>query len=344
MCLDAHAHGMRVEHDIFQTPHAVTPTMEGIATPSEYADYVDSATMPMWRVQTEGYLDKTDQLVGVVSRDKGFDDSPDTEWISGGVNSKGPNAVAIGRHGNFFHWGFAASPTYLTEEAKLVFVNAVHYIANFEGHTPVARKVPGSSTRESLLSLLDGITDEGYAKRLERHERYVQRLKDEYTELVAKRERGEELTEWEAQSVARMEAKGPPAPSERFQYVRRYLPDLPWAELGDDSQLVADHVRSILPFVRANGWYTVEVDTELQRFGTGSADSTFLTKAIDALSGPEDLAAEKLLERYTDQSFETQDEWRAWMSETEGYRFFSEVAGYKWLVDTHALARAQAKD
>lgn len=36
----------------------------------------------------------------------GFEDSPEAEVISSGVCAKSLDAVAIGRHGNFFHWGF----------------------------------------------------------------------------------------------------------------------------------------------------------------------------------------------------------------------------------------------
>ncbi len=107
----------------------------------------------MWRVQTEGYQDGSRQLIGLVSDFNGFLDSPDTEVLSSGVNTKGPSSVAIGRHGNFLQWGFAASPTWMTDEAKLVFVNAIHYIAKFDGQAPVARKVRGSLPRSSMRSI-----------------------------------------------------------------------------------------------------------------------------------------------------------------------------------------------
>jgi len=41
--------------------------------------------------------------------------------------------VAIGRHGNFLHWGFAALSDDMTDEARDVFANAVVYIAGFAG-------------------------------------------------------------------------------------------------------------------------------------------------------------------------------------------------------------------
>ena len=52
---------MRIEHDIFQTPHQVTPLLEDHQTPASYFrhDQTLGETMPMWRVQTEGYMDGT---------------------------------------------------------------------------------------------------------------------------------------------------------------------------------------------------------------------------------------------------------------------------------------------
>ena len=52
----------------------------------------------MWVVQTGEPGETVDY--GVVSDGHGFEDSPDCERISGGRNSKGPHAVAIGRQAN----------------------------------------------------------------------------------------------------------------------------------------------------------------------------------------------------------------------------------------------------
>ncbi|MGB0331067.1 MAG: protein-disulfide reductase DsbD domain-containing protein [Planctomycetota bacterium] len=130
------------------------PTLESLPTPENYRSYMAGAdlgeTMPMWRVQTQGYRSHPGQLIGLVARSAGFLDSPDAEWIAGGVNSKGPDAVALGRHGNVFHWGFAASPTYMTDEAKAVFVNAIHYVAEFEDEPPIVRKRARTIVRSDI--------------------------------------------------------------------------------------------------------------------------------------------------------------------------------------------------
>ena len=99
-----------------------------VKKPMRTLPYIDDTiapdSLPMWRVQKEGYMSKRGIRVGMVSRPGGFEDSPEAEIISGGVSGKTWDAVAIGRHGNFLHWGFAASPDDMTEEARDVFANA----------------------------------------------------------------------------------------------------------------------------------------------------------------------------------------------------------------------------
>jgi hypothetical protein len=107
-------------------------------TPKNYRDWpvgekLDK-TMKAWRVQTK----KFPQIdPGLVSDPYGFGDSPDAEAISSGLNGKGPHSVALGRHGNFFLWGFSAQPSDMTPEARLCFVNVIHYIKKFDRQKPL---------------------------------------------------------------------------------------------------------------------------------------------------------------------------------------------------------------
>jgi len=331
MCLDAHAHGMRVDHDIFHTPHAVELTLEERETPAAYRRPGLGETMTMWRVQTEGYSEGTDQLIGIVSSDKGFLDSPDTEWISSGVNTKNSRAVALGRHGNFFHWGFAASPTYLTEEAKLVFVNAVHYITRFDGQAPVARKREGVLIRESLLDAMESITDLAYSRTLERHEEWVREQQASRDELRARAEAGEALTDYEAASLERPM----PAPPGRFDYVRRLLPTDVWAEVTDDSKAIRGWVEGNWPYLRPGERYQFAVDEEAKRLELDNARPDFLGRLILLHGIPEyQDVSQTLLERYTERPFTTTAQWERWQSANAGRFFFTEAGGYLWLVDT----------
>ncbi len=340
MCLDAHAHGMRVDHEIFHTPHQVALTIEEQPTPQAYGRFDLGDTMPMWRVQTEGYTDGDDQLIGVVSSDAGFLDSPDVEWISGGVNTKRPDAVALGRHGNLFHWGFAASPTYMTEEAKLVFVNAIHYIAKFDGRRPIARRVPGIMSRAGVREALDRISEAGHAVELAQHEYFLQRIRERNAEIRARIAAGESVADVERRAL---DSPLPKAP-ERFAPVKRFVPEEDWEALAGDETAIRARIEADLPYLRGEGWYQLVVDEELRAFGVANHDPALLDRAVGALragDGERAQLARTLLQRYTDERFATAAEWAAWLDENRDRLFFTEIGGFKWLVDARA-PRARA--
>jgi hypothetical protein len=335
MCLDAYAHGMRISHDIFSTPNPVQLTITDQPTPPSYAHYPEGRdlpdTMPMWRVQTEGYTTDEGQFIGIVSRDSGFLDSPDAEWISSGANSKGPNAVALGRHGNFFHWGFAVSPTYLTEEGKDVFVNALHYIARFDGQAPIARKPSGTMMRKSLDTSLESLTDAGYAKVVERYA-LLRKETDERNAATRKRiEAGVEVSDMERQML---NYPGPKTP-DRLAAATRYLGAATVEELGNDPKRVAAYFREVRPYFYPQGWYQLVVDDDLRKLGVANHDLAMLDKAIELLDSKETAAVGRtLLQRYTEESFETAAEWNAWLDQNRSRLFFTEAGNYKWLVNT----------
>ena len=132
MCLHNRAHGLRLDHEIFRTPLDAGVKLDGEPWPEGGAD---SRT---WVVQT-GEM-RTENDFGVVATGHGFEDSPECERIAGGVNSKGPSAVAIGRQANMLHWGFYCAPDRMTESARSVFLNAIVYMRQFEGEQPLVPK------------------------------------------------------------------------------------------------------------------------------------------------------------------------------------------------------------
>jgi hypothetical protein len=91
--------------------------------------------------------------IGLVSNPAGLLDSPDCEWILGGINSKAADYVAVGRHGHFLMWGFGAQPSAMTPVGAALFCNAVAYVAGFAGAQCEALRV--SQSRELLRSNLD---------------------------------------------------------------------------------------------------------------------------------------------------------------------------------------------
>ncbi len=120
------------------TPGVVT-TCAGVVC--EVARHRGGETLKVWKVQDRAFpaIDP-----GLIYDPDGFEDSPDTERIASGLNSKNPRAIALARQGSFFLWGFSASPTDMTPEARKLFLNAVAYIRKFDGQTPlVHRDRPG---------------------------------------------------------------------------------------------------------------------------------------------------------------------------------------------------------
>lgn len=81
LCLDADAHHIQMEHPIFQGPFPVKMTMvkkpmpEAMRTLPYINNTIVPDSLPMWRVQKEGYMSKRGIRVGMVSRPGGFEDS-----------------------------------------------------------------------------------------------------------------------------------------------------------------------------------------------------------------------------------------------------------------------------
>lgn len=90
--------------------------------------------------------------IGLVSNPAGFLDSPDCEWLLGGISSKAIDYVAVGRHGRFLLWGFGAQPSEMTPFGAALFSNAVAYIAGF-GSAP-CEALRMSQPREWLRTTL----------------------------------------------------------------------------------------------------------------------------------------------------------------------------------------------
>lgn len=141
---------MRRDHPIFKGPLDPKLELEEISTPENYRGYPGGNDLPAkleaWRVQAGKWPEEID--VGLVSTPWGFEDSPDAEAISGGSNSKGPTSVALGRHGNWFLWGFAGDPKQMTESGRRVFINAVCWMKRFDGRKPLVERL--RTSREAI--------------------------------------------------------------------------------------------------------------------------------------------------------------------------------------------------
>lgn len=336
LCLDADAHHIRMEHPIFQGPFPVKMTMVKKPTPEAMRTlpYIDDTiapdSLPMWRVQKEGYMSKRGIRVGMVSRPGGFEDSPEAEIISGGVSGKTWDAVAIGRHGNFLHWGFAASPDDMTEEARDVFANAVVYIAGFAGQTPIARKYNARIiTRHDITLRAFSATRRAYALNVETMKNHTAMMEDLKQKAIEKQARGEKLDDME-QIALNYRPQLLASYEERLQ---EYFPDL-YKQFGTDEEAYADYFHDNAPYFYPQD-YGFYIDEDVRSLGIPNNDIRLLDKAISLWESGERVAkARRILKRYTLCRFTTPAEWRTWFEANKSRLFFTESGGWVFLVDT----------
>ena len=338
LCLDADAHHFKQDHPVFKEPFAVKMTIVNKPTPSDayhytyFYDGIMPDSLPMWQVQTKGYKSDPGFRVGMVSRPWGFLDSPDAEYISSGVCAKTLDAVAIGRHGNFLHWGFAASPAYMTPEAQTVLANAIVYIAKFAGQGVIARKYNDRiATREYLKEAKYYATKEAYESNLKLNQEFDQMMLERQKVALAKKEKGETLTSAEEASLSYQTA--PPMTFEAF--IKRHQKKL-FNIIGMDIpayQTYYDSNRDY--FYGGEGTYNLVVDEDVKSLGIPNNDVRLLAKAIEMLEQGNDTdKAGRILSRYTLCNFETPAEWRNWFDTNKDKLFFTETGGWIFLVNS----------
>lgn len=337
LCLDAQAHHMVEDHPIFKGPFRTKLTLEKCPTPEDafhYTYYYDGPmpdSIVMWRVQTKGY--KTDEgfPIGMVSRPWGYTDSPDAEYISSGVCAKTLDAVAIGRHGNFLTWGFAASPAYLTEEAKAVLANAICYIARFKGKGMLVRKYNDRiATREYLRELTYLASMEPYEERVGWTEEANREGAEKQAAARAKKARGEKLSDEEAYYLNFK----PQRPMTLEEYLKRYEKEA-FEVLGTDLEAYPKYYAENRDyFYGGEGMYVMTVDEDCKAWGIANNDIRLLEKAVSCLEqGQEVERAERVLRRYTLCTFTRPEEWRQWLDTYRDKIFFTESGGWFFMVD-----------
>lgn len=341
LCLDADAFQINTAHPIFKgSLEKVTPMMVMKNTPEGVFHYSSGANlpkqMPMWRVQKQGYLDNKDVRIGLVARGNRFLESPDTEVISSGVTTKDVGAVALGRHGNFFLWGFSACPADMTEEAKKVFVNTVAYMKKFDGKTPIARKY------NDRMATTDDVREIVASATREKYEQYVQSMKDfnvqgkkQKKELDEKVAAGKTLTAEEKQIMPYL---GQDQPIDSYEsYISSKMGRLA-GRFGSDAAAFQKYMEENFGFVycNPNGFYTYEIDEEAKQIGISNHDVRFLEACIQSLEkNDQSELALKMLRKYTAEDFSSAKEWRSWFDKNKSKLFFTETGGYRFLVNTY---------
>ena len=341
LCLDADAHHINTQHAIFKGPlEKVTPSTVMKKTPDGIYHYTTGDTVPkeipMWRVQNVGYLDSKDVRIGLVSRGNRFAESPDAEIISSGVCAKDVGAVALGRHGNFFLWGFSASPAQMTDEAKKVFVNAVAYIKKFDGKTPIARKYNDRmATTDDVREIIANASRKSYDDYVEEIKSFNEANVREKKRIDDKKASGLQLTSSEESSLQYLGHQEKIATWE--EYLKQIMGKFS-GQFGSDAVGFQNYLKDNFNYLYCNpdGFYEFSIDEDVKQIGISNHDVKLLEKCIDMVKHNKqpDLAF-RVLKRYTTENFATTKEWSNWLSRNKGKLFFTETGGYKFMVNTY---------
>ncbi len=343
LCLDDKAHHWNAEHPIFKGPFKVNiqTTVEPTPGPALEVAEMMGETLPeqteMWLVQTERMTKNPDVRIGMVSRPGGYLDSPETEAISSGLCAKSIDAVAIGRHANLFHWGFAASPSHLTQAGKDVLANAIVYASKFNNQHPIARKFnDGVPTRDHLAMTVYTTSKKGWEYMNKANLDFYHTMDSIHQAIEAKKAVGEELTATE-KMYASMGAPRKPELVTYDEYVQQCSPEL-YTIFGSDEQEYARYYEKNRGYFHPETpkSYNLVIDQDVRRLGVANDDIRMLDMCVEMLGGSEKDAelARRVLERYTLCRFPTQQQWKDWLYANRDRMFFTESGGYLWLVNT----------
>ncbi|MDO7742833.1 MAG: hypothetical protein MUP99_03640, partial [Pedobacter sp.] len=262
---------------------------------------------------------------------EGFNDSPDAESISGGVCLKNAEAVALGRQGNYFMWGFSASPNYMTDEAKEVFVNVVSYIKKYD-HIPAIVKKTQIATRSSIDEQVYRIDERLYKKAIiSRREGNIRMLKLQ-SDLKKRQASGEDIGR-----SNEMFLKMPVTNDvESFEsYLKNQAGATLFGMFGTDTKLYHKYFHDNYEYFYPSDGYSLQLDKDAQHLGLSNRKVALLEKCIQLLESNEEPAmAQRLLERYTLMKYSTAAEWRNWYELNKTSLFYTEAGGFKFMVNS----------
>ena len=336
LCLDQWALGMRTEHPIFKGPYKVKMTLVDRPTPDgakEFAPLVGETlpeTTKMWHVNTKGYMTHPGFKVGMVSRPWGFEDSPEAEWISSGNCMKSIDAMALGRHANFFHWGFAAAPMDMTDEAKPLLANAIIYISKFAGQHVVARKLyEGISTRIEARENAYRVTRECYDDYKVSIEKFNSQMQQYADSIKAVAAGGGKVGEREAMYL---QWQPQPIPT-RDDFLREMAGAL-YEEFGANEAAYAKYYAENTPYFYGSFEdYGLKLDEDAKSLGIPNNDLRLMDKAVEIWQNGDE-KGRRLLERYTLLRYDTPQQYAQWLKKYRSKLFFTESGGWLWLVNS----------
>lgn len=311
---------MRLDHAIFHAPLQPKIELASMITPEGYKAWEANvpAKLESWKVQ-EGELGKSVDY-GLVSNPYGFEDSPDAEWISSGVNSKGPKSMAIGRQGNWFLWGFAGDPTQMTDSGRQVFLNSICWMKQFDGKAPLVAVV---EARPSLSPHRDeALVHVQFLREYAKQPSMAAYVKGQFPAAL-----------WE-------KTKGNPEELERF-----YRANLEWLRSGRQrtSDQRVDGNGKVSPV--EYDLNVLDADPVLAEAGVSNRKPEFFDFYVQLLGerGEEDATVKELADHYLPKEApRTEEAFTKWHDSVKGRLYFSDVYGYRWFVAPTSVAKPTA--
>lgn len=340
-CLEDDALNIKTGHPIFNTPIKVNLTMVNRPTPGSFFNGYQAATtpkeMPMWKVIKEDPSAKDKYIIGMVAHGEGFNDSPDAEAISGGVCLKNAEAVALGRHGNYFMWGFSGCPNHMTDEAKNVFVNTVCYIKKFDRQQPIMKKIQ-IENREWVNEMIYRSDKALYEKTLiSRKEGNVRLLKMQQ-DLKDRKAKGEDIGKG---NEAFLKMPVTDEVQSFDDYLKSWTGSGMYDLFGTNVDAYHKYYQDNLEYFYPIDAYSLQVDEDAKKLGISNRKVELLEKCIAMLEKGEDTAlAQRVLERYTTEKFTSAKEWRDWLSKNKANLYYTEAGGFKFMVNTYKTETA----
>lgn len=345
-CLDGPAHNVVMQHPIFKTPYVVEMQLKELATPKWYEHWVPLHSLPKtissWKVQEVETTDRTAGIgSGVIMMGKGFLDSPDCEFIAGGMNMKDLEGMAIGRQGSFFYWGFEAPPAQLTPSGREAFLNSIVYAAKFDRAPVLVHRV--TRPREWVMAHINEIRNirAQYDQQVEIKSYWVKRIAD-----LKEKAKTQTLTAQEEGHLKLKPVMPPPFEEYRRRSMERTFPAAVLNQCGMDTESLYAYYKANYPYLipgTTGNDRSLEyvVDEDAKALGLPNTDVRLLDRCVELLlQGQDKDRALRILRRYTFVNFASPQEWQAWLDQNRSRLFFSDYGGFKFYSNGPGVAPA----
>jgi hypothetical protein len=299
--MDHQAHGLDLNHQIFQQPKRVTFDWVEQERPKHYV----GAVSPLWPQgvpETYRLAQFQRQKPGgsnptIVSHEGFFTDVPGFESLAEGNSAKMLGSLSLARQGRYFYWGYSIDPQVMTVGAQDTLLNVLHYMRDRRGEetTPFVCK-----TRKILWVYTVLGKEKGYMRGVEEH--FPNQL----------------TAEWRATYTPTFDGAA--------AWVEA---NLPYVFSGKGPQHEGKRYKDIF-----------EVDADAKALGTPNNERASLEKWIawadsEGRDADKRVMALRCLQRYVSESLRPGPEmrWVDWYARHRENLVFVDSAGFWWMLD-----------